>query len=230
MIYIITPTDDRPEAFSFLERWLGAQDWPGAFRWVVGTRDSTPYTFALNQIVVDRPDAKGLHPLASNLLACLDVLDMRPNDLAIICEDDDYYDPNFISRIAELSGDVALCGQTHSRYYNVATRRYRENGNSIHASLCQTAFRSPVLSLLREVCLRGLPTIDKALWREWSGSRRLARSEGHIGIKGMPGAKGIGTGHRLNFGKPDSDGSVFREWGIPGDYERFAWSRAKAEG
>lgn len=227
MLYLLTPTDNRPEAFALLERWIGAQDWQSPFRWIVGTRDATGYEFHLNQIVVERSDTQGLHPLPSNLLACFEALSMGPGDLACVIEDDDFYLPGYLSRIAMLAEGVSLAGESRARYYHVGARRYRQNHNTGHASLAQTAFRADVLPLLRSICLRGAPAVDLALWREWQGSRRLSPTEAHVGIKGGPGAAGIGMGHRPTMGRPDEGGKVFAEWGIPSVYETYRWSSVK---
>jgi len=223
MLYILTPTDQRPVAFALLEKWLGAQDWSGPFRWIVGTRDASPYAFRMNQIVVEREDTKALHPLCSNLLACFDALDIEPGDLALICEDDDYYAQEYLRRLVSLADGVSLAGQSLARYYHVGSRRYQQNHNTAHASLCQTAFRADVLPLLREICLRGNPSIDRRLWDEWRGTKRLEPSQHHIGCKGLPGIKGVGLGHRAHFGRSDADGRMAVEWGLPREYDRFRW-------
>lgn len=226
MLHVLTPTDQRPEAFALLEGWVGRQDWPGPFRWIVGTRDSSPYTFRLNQVVVDRPSTRGLHPLPSNILACFDALDMEPGDLALVMEDDDYYAPDYFQRMTGLAEGVSLAGESHAKYYHVGSCRYRHNQNSAHASLAQTAFRAEAAGLLRAIALRGAPSLDRPLWREWTGTKRLGPSASHVGLKGLPGAPGIGSGHRPHFGIPDVGGRVFRQWGIPTVYRQFAWHGA----
>jgi hypothetical protein len=221
MLWLLTPTDGRPEAFALLQRWIAAQDWLDGFRWLVGTRDAGPYGLRMNQIVVEQGETGGRHPLASNLLACLRMLDMKADDLAVIVEDDDYYAPGYLTQMAALSDGVSLCGQGFARYYNVRTRRFRQMGNRRHASLAQTAFKADVIPLLRSICERGVPRIDLPLWHEWRGSKRLGEPGGHVSIKGMPGAAGIGVGHRDRFGSADG-GLVFTEWGIPSVYREFA--------
>lgn len=226
MLYLLTPTDNRPEAFGLLERWIGAQDFPDPFRWVVGTRDASPYEFHVGQIVVERPDVQGLHPLCSNLIACLEIIDPSPSDLIVAIEDDDFYAPGYLSRISALADGISLAGQSHARYYHVGARRWHQHRNSRHASLCQTAFRADVIPRLREICERGNPKIDLALWREWGGTKRMEPTEDHVGIKGMPGQRGIGIGHRESFGTDDYALAKFHEWGIPDVYAAYAWRGA----
>ena len=225
MLYVITPTDGRPEAFAHLESWLGAQTWPEAFRWVVATGDPEPYDFRMGQILVGRNPSTGLHPLCGNLLAALDVVESMADegDKVIIAEDDDAYAPGYFLRMAELLETHDLAGQGDARYYHVVTRRYRQLNHRDRASLAQTAFRPAVIPKFIEIASRGSPFIDLALWREYDGRKTVVPGEGlHVSLKGLPGTPGIGIGHREGFGHPDTDGRVFAAWGIPAVYEQYA--------
>jgi hypothetical protein len=227
MLFVITPTDGRPEAFHHLERWVGAQDWPDGFRWVVSGGDLAGYNPRLGQVVVRRGEKHaGLHALCRNLLAALELVEgeARDGDSILICEDDDYYAPSYFSRMAQLLDRGAdLAGEGEARYYNVQTKRYRQLRNRDRASLAQTAFRPTQIPKLREICLRGTPFVDLALWREHKGISIVTPNEGlQVSLKGLPGTPGVGMGHRDDFGEPDPTGKVFSAWGIPECYRAYA--------
>ena len=219
MISLLTPTDARPQAFALLERWVAEQDWPEPVQWIVATGDPAGYRFRLNQILVIAADRPGLHPLCRNLLAALP---MVAGDTVLILEDDDYYAPGYVRTLAGLLEGAELAGLVPARYYNARTRRYRELSNTAHASLAQTGLRRAALPALEAACERGSPYVDKTLWGSYAGPARRERIDGlHVSVKGLPGAPGIGTGHRDDFGSPDPGFAVARSWGLPAAYERF---------
>lgn len=226
MLFVITPTDGRPEAFALLERWIGAQTWRDGFRWIVAGRDLARYSPKLNQVVIRRGDKHHeLHPLCANLLHALELVEAeaREGDVILICEDDDYYVPHYFLRMARELEVEELAGEGEAKYYNVRTRRFKQLHNRDRASLAQTAFRPSLIPLVREICLRGRPMVDLQLWREFAGKKLVFPTAGlHVGLKGMPGTSGVGMGHRAEFGQPDTDGETFRAWGIPELYQAYA--------
>ena len=225
MLTVITPTDGRPEAFAHLEEWLGAQDWPEGFRWVVSGSKLQGYKPRLAQLVVGHQSHHpSLHPLCANLLAAFDAIEgsLRADDAVLICEDDDFYARHYFGRMTELLTHAPLVGEGEARYYNVRTRRYRQLRNRDRASLAQTAFRPALVPTLRAICERGKPLVDLQLWREHAGPKLVIPGEGlHVSLKGLPGTAGVGMGHREQFGSPDEDGSIFQAWGIPEVYRRY---------
>jgi hypothetical protein len=103
-----------------------------------------------------------------------------------------------------------IIGEINAVYFNIAQRRYKINGNSKHASLCQTAFKSNILCKFKKACelKRDSAFVDQRLWKmarekhwRWNlyEDKRLC-----VGIKGMPSERnGIGIGHRRFKGKND---------------------------
>lgn len=220
MLTLVTPTDGRPEAFALLEGWIAAQDWPEAFQWIVAGRNLDGYQFRCNQTIVVPGERKGVHPLNRNLLAALEHVE---GDAVLIVEDDDWYAPSYLRTMAGLLDRADLVGITPARYYHARARRFRQHANTEHASLAQTGLRLAALPALAEACRGRSPFLDRVLWRDFAGSKRLEDRPGlHVSVKGLPGTAGIGTGHHADMGQPDPDGRTARLWGLPAAYDRFA--------
>ena len=123
-----------------------------------------------------------------------------------IIEDDDWYGPGYLADVAKWLGHRPLAGECRARYYNMATGKGRQLNNERHASLCSTAVRGEGLRALRQAVAKADTFIDMTLWRLCPG--RLYRTRHVVGIKGVPGRGGIGTGHRDAFGEPMN----LRDW------------------
>jgi hypothetical protein len=221
MLQLLTPTGARPLAWSLSERWAMAQTYSGPVRWVIVDDGPDPQRITAQragwQIEIVRPVPcwqPGQNTQARNLLAGLDLCDPA---WPIVCwEDDDYYAPGWLDHVATELAVAELVGSRDHTYYNVATRRWRQMGNTAHASLCCTAVRGAAISALRTATMklsdRGHPAVylDMELWRAHR-SQHLFASHDVVGIKGLPGRAGIGRGHQRNFGSQlDPDGSALR--------------------
>jgi hypothetical protein len=123
-------------------------------------------------------------------------------EVVVFVEDDDWHSRDHLLALsvdADLYG-AQIVGEGKAVYYNVAERRWCLHGNMTHASLCQLAIRREVLPDLARVCERaGEPFVDYRLyataWRRVVTDPELAGERTTIGIKGMPGMVGYGTGH-----------------------------------
>jgi hypothetical protein len=169
-------------------------------QWIVVDDGIVPTQTTMGQTVIRRqrlPDDPQ-YTLIPNLLAGLDAID---GGSVGIVEDDDYYSPGWIEwLVGELeSSDIA--GEGNAIYYHVGRRAWWNNRNARHASLCQTGFKASVVPILKRLCASPSPFVDVGLWnaakhlpaslRCWSAPQRPFA----VGIKGMPGRKGIGAGH-----------------------------------
>jgi GT2 family glycosyltransferase len=225
VLTLITPTRDRPEAFALLERWIAAQTYSEPFHWIV-VNDSPDgdeqYRYTRNQrVIVRKPVPRERHSLCENLKTALENLPESTTEIAIV-EDDDFYMPRYLDTVVGLLVRHELAGIAPAAYYNVRSRRYRTHRNHSHASLAQTAFRPSVVPELIDICRQGNPFIDLRIWRQTTKSKYLLTQAGlHVGIKGMPGARGIGSGHVLDMGTADRHLAIFRSWQIPDDYLQY---------
>lgn len=215
MLTLLTATGARPEAMRLCARWMRRQDYAGAVRWIVVddgaqvTGVDAPLHWRL-EVVRPQPTWKaGQNTQARNLAAGLALV--GADDRLVIVEDDDHYAPDWLTHVAGELERAELVGERRSRYYNVATRRAREMGNEGHASLCATAMRGAALATFGQVLRTHRSGIDMQLWRQHR-SRHLFDGHRVVGIKGLPGRGGIGMGHRRDFGTPDPEGRLLREW------------------
>ena len=222
---LLTCTGDRPEAFALCEQWMARQTRREWCRWVVVDDGVTPTVTTMGQEVIRLAPMQG-HSLNRNLCAGLSTIDTA----AVFIEDDDWYSPHYLYvMIGWLDQGHQIAGQVRALYYNVARRMYHRHGNTHHASLCQTAIRFGVIGdFLRE--LHRDPKqqfVDMALWHKCAGpvGESLFNCEYSycVGIKGLPGRQGIGTGHRPEGYQIDHDGTYLRE--IVGDHDAEIYQR-----
>jgi hypothetical protein len=215
-VYLITPTGGRPEGLRLLANYLNAQTYAGPMVWIVvdDCDPETPLPPVRAGITIDhvRP-AWRWQPGQNTQARCLAAaLALVPADgRVLVLEDDDCYLPQHVELLADALQDADLVGEAPSVYYNVAVRRWRNMGNSAHASLCATGMKGAALTLFGTLCSINARRLDMTLWRDYRGPRRLLPQSQVVGIKGMPGRAGIGVGHRDDMGEPDPCGDTLRE-------------------
>lgn len=165
-------------------------------------------------------------------------LEKVTGDAVLFIEDDDYYPPEYVKSLVDLLlNGHRLVGQKDAPYYHLTTRRYRLIENHAHASLCQTAIISEMIPSVIEAIENYGSYFDVPFWQQemQAGFRQYGEAplliparvgEQVVGVKGMPGRKGIGMGHKPNSQwEHDPDMAVFRQW-VGEDsfyYERFFW-------
>lgn len=237
---IITPTADQPTGIKLAERWMAAQTFKGDVQWIVADDGEQPAELTMGQLHIRRerePGISGARSLAGNLRVALD----EAKGLHIVVwENDDYYGPGWLEHVARSLDDGAeAVGESQLRYYNLAKRVWRtmKNANRTGA-LCQTAFKRDLIPVMRDAIddchRRDHYGIDRAFWERVNagGFTTKLADTGHVtGIKGLPGRKGLGIGHRPTGPKwtADPDGSKLREW-IGGDASAYIDAPAPAPG
>lgn len=217
MLTLLTATGARPQAWAICERLMARQDYAGPVRWVIVDDGPEPQPVSFQraawELIVIRPAPfwrTGQNTQARNLLKGLPAV--GASDRLVICEDDDWYAPDWLTHVAGQLERAELVGEQRARYYNIALRRGRQLSNTHHSSLCSTAMRGSALEAFRRSCGQQPKFIDLHLWRH-ARSRHLFSGHRVVGIKGLPGRGGIGMGHRNNFsGVDDRDGALLREW------------------
>lgn len=201
-ITAITPTGDRPLAFGLLRRWVERQT-RRPDQWIVVDDGAEPMeigdwpewaTYLRREPGPDDP----LHTLSPNLGRALPWI---TGDKIILLEDDEYYSPSYVKEMARRLDGAEIVGLCENRYYHLPTGGYCTHPNRTHASLAQTAFRASVLPEFGELLRADSDDfLDIRLWRLIEGSGRGAlfvdrERPLYVGIKGLPGRKGIGIGH-----------------------------------
>ena len=215
LVTLITPTGSRPLAFSMCESMMARQTYKGPLQWIV-VDDSWPPTLTMmgQQYVRGPVDWNpSINTQRPNMEAALQHV---KGDIILIIEDDDWYAPNYIETMVKLLDFAPIVGEANARYYNIAHRCYAKMLNYYHASLCQTGIRREILPLLHEAVTSGQLYFDCELWkmvREREIESFLAVDLNMaIGMKGLPGRRGIGVGHSPDGFKHDPDWSVLRSW------------------
>lgn len=205
-ITIITPTGDRPEAFALCERWMSQQTLKPD-QWIViddgqtptipsGLAKDIPMIYGRREALPDDPP----HTLARNMTLALKFV---AYEKVIIIEDDDYYSKNYIKTVSSWLDKHDLVGQIPTFYYHVGLRMYRNMSNRMHSSWFQTGFNfTAVTPCLNGVLRKESLGIDTRLWRDFRQNKYLfTGSPIAIGMKGMPGRKGLTVGHDLETWK-----------------------------
>ena len=229
MITLLTCTGGRPEAFHLLESWMARRNFDYPLQWIVVDDHPVPTECHLGQqhIRVEPYWEPGKITLCRNVMTGLDAVRY---DKLLFIEDDEAYLPDYVENMWRLLETTHLAGQTPARYFNVATRRYKELPNATHASLCQTGVRREMFPRIRELCMQKSPFFDIPLW---AGSRgKLVAGEDVVSIKGLPGRPGIGIGHRASHAwLPDPQLRQLSKWlggaKLAGMYSRFETLRPR---
>lgn len=216
MIYLITPTGNRPEGLALLGQYINAQTYSGNAEWVIvdDCDPASPIPETRFKTTVIRPDWRwnGNNTQARSMIAALDAI---PEDATVfVLEDDDCYLPDYIETMVKALQSVDLVGENEARYYNVRTRRFKAMKTARHSSLASTAMNGT--QALRQACENQHRHIDIHLWRYFTGRKILLATRNVIGIKGLPGRGGIGAGHKEKFGQRDMNNDILPKWA--GDY------------
>ena len=241
-ICIITLTGDRPLAFSLCQRWVLQQTRFQQERkddqWIVvdDGKAQTPVPLNCEYIRREPKPHDPAHTLNINMLEALKHVKC---DNVVIMEDDDYYAATYLEDMEKqlTNGDVVGIG--HAKYYHLPSGGYSQQDNNGHASLAQTAFKSSMIPFV-EACAKQNNShyLDVRLWLGIGGvikggpipdgGHRVGKNgwifrdnNQYVGIKGLPGRPGIGTGHATeSYGQKDINRTILKKW-IPKDYQVY---------
>jgi hypothetical protein len=231
-IFLITPTGARKDQFALCAKWMQKQTYKEDVIWII-VDDAYPVTTDIvGEGFKDRWTIVRIHPYplwegqntqSRNIKAGIDFISRtykREDVSAIfIIEDDDFYKPNYIQRMIDLKGTSDLWGETNTIYYNVNFRRYADNNNRQHASLFQTAFTYDIIPII-ERCYNNR-FIDCNLWAMVKNKSLFHDGTLAIGIKGMPGRGGIGSGHLKAISWPFDPNLNWLRLMIGEDYKEY---------
>jgi glycosyltransferase involved in cell wall biosynthesis len=195
----VTLTGGRPVAFGLCEKWMADQT-RQPDRWIVVDDCKEPTTVTQGQTVI-RPEPfwrPGDRTINRNLQAALEEV---TGDIIVIIEDDDHYHPDWIQTVWDHFQDTPdmIVGEGLTRYYHLMVNGWKQNSNTLHASLCATAFRAELVGTVMEL-LRDLPPqnpfLDGPIWQKVGHFGTVWTTHLVTGIKGIPGRDGAGQGHR----------------------------------
>lgn len=228
-ITVITPTGDRPEAMALCERYLERQTMLPT-QWIVVDDGREPLKNIPKNCMYIQKGHRKRHTLCSNVLTAMNYIE---NNYLIFMEDDDWYHPKYIEVMYHYLQTAELVGPKHNVYYNLEVNKYLVCPNFNHASLCCTGLHSRAFQTLvseaESLARINKPFLDLHLWRHYPGSRLAFEYpiDLCIGIKGMPGRRGVTKGWDTNNPKynADPDREILR-WYIGEDaenYETWNW-------
>lgn len=198
LVTLITPTGARPEAFALCEKYMKRQTYRGEIQWIVVDDGDPPTECTMNQTYIrgPKPWRPGINTQRPNMNAALEYIQ---GDFIFIIEDDDWYAPNYLESYLRLLQIYSAVGEGNAKYINILDRSWREWDNHKHASLCQTGMRKELLPRLDEAINSGELFMDCVLWRYFFHHNlkpfMFLNQDLCVGIKGMPGRRGIGAGH-----------------------------------
>lgn len=227
MLVLITPTGDRQVAFSQCERLMFSQHWEGEVLWIVVDDGKTATKLSdlpeRWQRAVIRPKplwSDGENTQGRNLqeaLRAIGEIDVGNPQLLFI-EDDDFYDTNWLRAAHAALETHQLVGEAPSRWYNAKTKTYGVEDQHSHASLRCTGIRGEAINAFRESLNEKTPYYDLVLWRKFHGGA-LLNSAQTIGVKGMPGRRGVTPWHDKAEGLVDISGKMAARWfGVHADF------------
>lgn len=224
-ITVITPTGDRPEAFSLCRKYMARQDLQ-PYQWIVVDDGVIPLPLSLCEgcEYIRRTGGENHHTLCNNILAALPHV---KGDAIVFMEDDDWYHHKYLKVMEKYLCSYNLVGQCKTLYYHIGQRKYYRCPNTLHASLCQTGLRLPVFPSLEQLATRLVgkkPFLDMFLWKEYTDSQRVFEHpiDLCIGIKGSKGRQGTTKGwDSMNSNYiPDPNLSMFKKL-IGKDYHNY---------
>lgn len=235
-LYIVTPTGDRKEAFSYCIQYMERQ----TFRpdvWIItddGTTDAVESllpNIRINYDCIKLPRMEG-NSLVRNLRSAFAVI---PDD-AYVCviEDDDYYPKEYLDTMYTLLKTQDQVGARFHHYYNVAIRRFRVFRNSHTMCTHGLGFSRYGLSFFKNMindtsvfCDGTQWGVDAHLGKVYDKPRGYNDTCLPVHIVGMPcGRPGTTVSHRLgpcpdpNRWKDDRNMRQLKEW-VGGDYKNY---------
>jgi glycosyltransferase involved in cell wall biosynthesis len=221
-ISVITPTADQPKGMALAEKYMARQT-VQPHEWIVADDGIEPAALTMGQTHLVRPrEHEGGKSLAQNVLAALDRV---TGDVVVVWEHDDWYHPEHLEVCRIRLETAGATGSVNQRYYNVEHRAYIVMRN-VGSALCNTAFHADHIKLMRRAAQKafdkGSIGVDRNFWDMLPAPEKdIHRIDTVVGIKGLPGRKGLGMGHRPdNRWRKDPQGHVLIDW-IGRDAENY---------
>jgi hypothetical protein len=220
----VTATCDRPEAFMLCQIWMSRQT-KVPMQWIVLDDGLVRAHCVLGQEYMHFAGWRGPWSL-SQKISHLCSSGMVKGDGIVFFEDDDWYSPKWLEFCDHELEQNALIGEGNAIYYNVTYRKWFGHGNMGHASLCSTAIRTSELAGLGEQCKDPNPFVDSRIWARLNCTKRVVNNDPNklvVGIKGMPGTPGYGSGHGYTDPNSRNDFDMVRLKELVGeDYKLYA--------
>ena len=224
-VTLITPTGFRQQAFTRCEHYVARQSYLQKnlpLQWIVVDDGKIPIVTTMGQEYYKLlPQKNKSKSICTNYAYALERVKYKN---IFFIEDDDWYRSTYIERTLDALKQWDLVGYWKNRYYNVKEKKYYQNHNTAHSSLCSSAITSNAIFGLHKIVIKlfnmGGVFIDLRLWRLGVKKKVIDDKSQVVGIKGMPGRLGPThtlNGRRKNLYKEDNDFSTLKEWIGPTD-------------
>jgi glycosyltransferase involved in cell wall biosynthesis len=220
---IITPTGDRPEAFTLCVKYIQRQTVKPT-EWIIVDDGKTPLDVSIlpayAKYIRRENTEPHKHSLTPNMLEAFKYVTTQK---IVIIEDDDWYASNYCEYMLDLLGDRKIAGIGHTVYYSIPKCCYFIHDNEEHSAWCNTVFRADIIPMICEIAKQAYkanyPYIDLRIWtrfRRLPEQHNLDLKNPHIsiGLKSMPGRVGTCSGHRNtgSFVQDTEDTAFLREY------------------
>jgi len=223
IVTVITPTGHRPEAIKLCKKWLVNQTYlKDNIQWIIVT-DEKKFPEHEERVLYSQDIYEGpllweegfntqrysINHIVSNGSYIL-------GDYILFFEDDDYYAPTYIEEYVYLLQKFDVVGEGNAKYFHLPTRTYKEMKNYDHTSLASLGFKKEVLPTFKRALHSGDKFFDITFWdlakKENLNTLIFTNKNLSIGIKGMPGRKGIGVGHNPEGYTSDPFSQKLTQW------------------
>jgi hypothetical protein len=232
MITCISPTGDRELAFSLCKKWMSNQT-VKPDQWIIVDDGAVPISGEMSEEYIHyiRREPKSTDPKCTLLVNLKEAIPFIKGDKIFIIEDDEYYAPNYIEEMSKQLDSYEVVGIGKAKYYHLPTGKYDIDKNMDHASLAETGFRSSFLPEFAN-CIEKTNGfwLDVQIWKRVFDPRNQIKGlvfvDGdslYLGMKGLPGRKGIGIGHNpYSYRKnvDDTGRTQLKKW-VPNDYQIY---------
>lgn len=217
-ITLITPTADQPIGIRLLEKYVQRQT-VKYDQWIIADDGVESATLTMGQThLIRKRRHEGGASLVANVLAMIPEI---KGDIIIILEHDDYYSADHIAVCIEQlrRKNIMAVGSQWQRYYNLQVRKWIQLRN-IGSALCNTAFKKDVLLNLQRAAESAFRKksygVDRFFWESIPQSQwGVHQINTVVGMKGLPGRKGLGVGHRPDkrrHWRHDPNGEQLKRW------------------
>lgn len=215
----LTPTSDRPILLELCSWNLGKQNYFGNIFWSICDNSKTSYNYKFHNGTIFRhirskhqiEDGSEVTPNLDFLLnlmtlARVEEIGFTKYDKKLcIIEDDDWYNANYINFMSNALNEYDVVGLDQTIYYHIPTKRYRIIQHTNRSSLNSTAFKANLIPLFIEAIKLALKNknihVDIYFWHLVNQNKiqyKLYENKNLVvGLKGLPGKIGLGSGHRL---------------------------------
>jgi hypothetical protein len=220
MLDIITPSGDRPLQFSLCKEWMKNQTFTGPVHWIVvddsiyGNYDISglPDNWEVTHLTPKIDKTPAYSTQGQNLFLALDKIKYTK---IVMVEDDDYYSPIWLDLCSQHLDDYGMFGIKNLVNYNLNNRTwlYKQYAGRNNNPMCTTSLRAGLVPALKKICAVNEDMFDHLLW-EQKDTFYLKEFilPPVIGVKGLPGRRGMTTKHRRILPNNDASLNTFKEF------------------